>query len=825
MRTWSKVLLSATVRNVATLLKEVPASLESSMWLFLAAALSQSVGTHDSQVVRLISYLLIAGSVLVAIARRNGPPHPRDLACGAGMIVVWFTFTWVSSHYLVWLVSLPCALWGLHYLRCAMDVPRRNLEGLVRAILAFSLIYLGWVTVPLFWHYSVGASRSVSQAMIKWALDENVTLGPSISGFWIWILLICHIACEAWMSRRWRRPLVAFGFATTGWLGFMLLINRPWFATQDGAGLAQAQLLGFLVMVLPTVVICGRGKELRGAKTFKLSWKPAVLVLVLFLSSLFLMRSPEFMTDRGKRILVYEKGYLDWKVPEFGRYGAFSGGMFGFMPKYLALEGFEVSTFDDDIITPEALSNHEVLALINLGEEQGKKWRPEEIETIWKYIENGGSLLILGDHTNVFGLQECFNELLERVNVRFEFDSAYPMREGWQNCIISRPHPLTANLPNYRGFGIAIGASLTIAPPSFPVIVGRYSFSDEGYEENVMGSFLGNYAYDKGEPVGDMVLAAACHYGRGKVLVFGDTSMFQNGSWFSGFHPFTHNIVTWLCKKSSIRSNGTLSLALWSAIGLSCLGLFFLMKTHVACFLFPFTLAFGLLMGWIWSGFSMNAPSLAGNLALFDYSHAPRVNTDRAASTGVGGFLTNLDRNGYLTFMMKDFDREALLNSKVYSTIAPVLPYSESEVATLLEFMEQGGFVVSAAGFPEREGILPLLHELGLDISNVPLGPIPLAGAKKSTEPAPKFIDAYPITILSSLPAEERQRAHEATEPLYQYGDFVPAVFREYGEGGFIFFADTRFLSSANIEGMRFGYRLGNILFLKSIFEHVRGEE
>ena len=61
-----------------------------------------------------------------------------------------------------------------------------------------------------------------------------------------------------------------------------------------------------------------------------------------------------------------------------------------------------------------------------------------------------------------------------------------------------------------------------------PVIVARHGFSDRGNQNNADRAFLGNRRYDRGERLGDIVLAADAKQGQGAVLVFGDTSPFQN---------------------------------------------------------------------------------------------------------------------------------------------------------------------------------------------------------------------------------------------------------------------------------------------------------
>jgi hypothetical protein len=43
-------------------------------------------------------------------------------------------------------------------------------------------------------------------------------------------------------------------------------------------------------------------------------------------------------------------------------------------------------------------------------------------------------------------------------------------------------------------------------------------------------SYLGDRRHNPGEKIGDLVLVAEARYGNGRMLVFGDTSPFQNGA-------------------------------------------------------------------------------------------------------------------------------------------------------------------------------------------------------------------------------------------------------------------------------------------------------
>ncbi len=62
----------------------------------------------------------------------------------------------------------------------------------------------------------------------------------------------------------------------------------------------------------------------------------------------------------------------------------------------------------NDTIEPADLEKTQILVLIN----SPKVWDDRERRTIYDFVARGGSLLVLGDHTDVFGLMRGFNSLL-----------------------------------------------------------------------------------------------------------------------------------------------------------------------------------------------------------------------------------------------------------------------------------------------------------------------------------------------------------------------------------------------------------------------------
>ncbi len=76
------------------------------------------------------------------------------------------------------------------------------------------------------------------------------------------------------------------------------------------------------------------------------------------------------------------------------------------------------------------LDKTQILILIN----SPKLWDDGQRRLILDFVARGGSLLILGDHTDVFGLMRGFNSFLEPIGIRFRFDSAYKARQTWRGC-------------------------------------------------------------------------------------------------------------------------------------------------------------------------------------------------------------------------------------------------------------------------------------------------------------------------------------------------------------------------------------------------------
>jgi hypothetical protein len=296
------------------------------------------------------------------------------------------------------------------------------------------------------------------------------------------------------------------------------------------------------------------------------SWlaSPAALVgLALVLPVLASLNTRQLSLE-GKKIVIHEKGFLNWLKPKHGEYGRLSVGTYGMLPEFVQLYGATCLVSPD--LSEADLAGAHLLVLIF----PNKPWSDGQLERIWNFVRKGGSLLVLGEHT----VREKeggnrFNDVLQPAAMRVAFDSAMFEVGGWLESYEALNHPATLGLGDHRNeFGVVIGASVETRWPARPFLIGRYGFSDPGdpsNDESKGGSMMGNHKYDAGEKLGDPILAAEQRFGRGRIMVFGDTSGFTNCILF-GSHDFVTRLFAVLCEDIWI-SSGRLLVA---TLGMGC---------------------------------------------------------------------------------------------------------------------------------------------------------------------------------------------------------------------------------------------------------------
>ena len=246
--------------------------------------------------------------------------------------------------------------------------------------------------------------------------------------------------------------------------------------------------------------------------------------------------------------------------PDVYEYHLQSGFRRGF--EYLNQRGLGTHYESIGPITPGMLSKYRLLFL-NLVSAEREPFTVDEIKAIKDYIENGGSMLVITDHTNCYyhshRLKPLFNELGLKSYTSTACDvppNTLGTGNGW--IMISRfaQHPVTRGL---RGIGFQSGGCAD--QDTAVAFTSPESWADEWQtgsygEENAPG-FYGNFERDPGEKNGPLGVVAAKELGRGRIVVVGDQNIFSDTFInYADNYRLWLNIMAWLLHDESLTDAG-----------------------------------------------------------------------------------------------------------------------------------------------------------------------------------------------------------------------------------------------------------------------------
>ncbi len=160
------------------------------------------------------------------------------------------------------------------------------------------------------------------------------------------------------------------------------------------------------------------------------------------------------------------------------------------------------------------------------------RYGPDEIDRIGQFVRNGGSLLLVGEHTNVFQTGVHLNDIAERFGFRFRYDCLFDIdrvfRQLYELSLV--PHPIVQSMPP-----LDFAVSCSIDPG---VSVGRAAIRSTGLR-NLPADYHASNFYPQVEDLADARCGAfiqlwTMRRGAGRVAAFGDSTVFSN---FSTFEP------------------------------------------------------------------------------------------------------------------------------------------------------------------------------------------------------------------------------------------------------------------------------------------------
>ena len=350
---------------------------------------------------------------------------------------------------------------------------------------------------------------------------------------------------------------------------------------------------------------------------------------------------------------------------------------------------------EEDAIDENTLSGCDVLVI----KIPRVRYTPEETQAVVQFVKAGGGLLLIGDHTNLEKSASHMNDITRDFGFTFRDDVLYgvqpaPDEERYRAPRV--PHPAIEHVPN---FDFAVSCSIDPG-----ISQGRPVVAATG-----LWSMPGDYHYLNYMPhaqhmpemrFGSFVQAWSTHAGRGRVIAWGDSTIFSN---FCLYQPgkalVLLNLVEWLNHQG-----GTGVWWLWTLLGLASIvnGLRLVRHDGSAWLVLVAATA----CGWI-LGSTAIAALLAGEMRLpspEQEQRLPRIvidrttsqvplakgafNEDRVTYRGFGLLEQSISRLGYTTARAEGDD---VFQGDAVVMICPSRPASEEFRRRLVDYVDGGG--------------------------------------------------------------------------------------------------------------------------------------
>jgi len=366
---------------------------------------------------------------------------------------------------------------------------------------------------------------------------------------------------------------------------------------------------------------------------------------------------------------------------------------------------YDVAKNTNSTLTTELLNGYDILILKCPTE----SYSMQEIQSIKHFVDNGGGLYLIGDHTNVFGMNTFLNQISEQFGIRFKTDATYELGTG--DLSIYQPdrlfsHPVIQHVTQFDFM-----TSCTLEPTSLlasatmeNIIIGNRVTSEPG--TYATENFFRESVASPDSEYGYILQAAAIKYGDGRVVAFTDSTVFSSFSMFTdGYPSFTLGTMDYLNRTNSY---AYLNIIFVGIALLSLVFLFVLLRNVKKIKILWMILFAGMF------AFSTAAPlfSYLNNVSYplpvvqSDYTHICfeqhhslfNISIKPTATLGnnknnYGTFFVWTQRVGCVPSLEKNL-KDVTANGDIIVIINPIQPFTEPEIQMLTTYLESGGRVL-----------------------------------------------------------------------------------------------------------------------------------
>lgn len=401
----------------------------------------------------------------------------------------------------------------------------------------------------------LGVNASISENVLFFPFYEGLSAFPGtlekIGHFFIFLFIPGGFLLLGLSGSSWRKYLIFSGITIIYiYLRYVFLLvlfsqlNRThifWNSAYYPLGfIPLAFILGYYMPIEKNEIIFF-SKDNKSRFSLR-EWSA---VFLFFLAALALTGAWGF-NDPGNRkegrVLIDEiHSDWEWSLKKFDKtwFGSQSTYNYYCMADYLN-KFYHVDHNTDKKLYDDLLSNYDVLIL----KTPTQAFSTREIDAIERFVEKGGGLWMIGDHTNVFGMDYYLNFIAKRFSIFFHYDSTYDLFSGKLSYYKPPeifPHPIVKDMSSFL-----FATSNTVQAPltADNVMIGY------GLKSRLL-SYSGRAFFEK-EPLQDyefglFLQSSAVRHGKGRVAVFTDSTCFSNFYMFIPGKPeLALGTVEWL---------------------------------------------------------------------------------------------------------------------------------------------------------------------------------------------------------------------------------------------------------------------------------------
>jgi hypothetical protein len=274
-------------------------------------------------------------------------------------------------------------------------------------------------------------------------------------------------------------------------------------------------------------------KDSENKKVFTLlQRKNGIVLLLSILSTIFLCTGFFFdpVGARKKGRVYIDEYHTDWEPTErpfdtkwYGEKSTYNYAcIYDYTSRY-----FDISRLEEKI-TEDVLSDCDVLIL----QVPQEKYEISEIRVLTDFVTNGGGLILIAEHTDIFRSSSHLNAVAMQFGFEFEDTSLIDIDKEFRQTfqLPQVPHPIIQHVPYLR---FQVSCSLhprTIGCRSVIRATGLRSL----FADYHMGNFYPQVIDYSNVRYGAFIQLWAQRYGKGRIVAFTDSTMFSN---FSAFEP------------------------------------------------------------------------------------------------------------------------------------------------------------------------------------------------------------------------------------------------------------------------------------------------